>query len=736
MSTGQVTPPIRPPGQGNGRGASIVNIVKIPEALETNAKTIRLEGKIAQSNTNNNTARIETEYGNIDIKIRGRQALTEGQRIIVEIPAGRPPRQAAIQPDRSAAPQNTNQGQAPTTSQNVVSTAASESAPRLQVPTPTVTQGSQAAPAQQNPPSQQATNYQPVAQSTGQNTNQNTGQNLVQTPAPNLQSLQNTTRQTLPPLPTEIQAALTRSAATPSITAQPQTTSLLADNVVRLIPVSPAQAQAAAVNSNQSVTALSASLSNASLSNNLTTISLTPSALSAQTGLQTAAALSTTSANLTLGPSPQVSLTPATLGTANIAQQTAIPHTQIIPQGQTIAVPSAGAFLAQQSQTNITGQTATATAAATSATPSAQSASLTAVPINFDPTNPASFLQPRSTPIDVQIIKITPPNAVLTTPTTGALNTATPAPLPATTPFTPPLLSGNSAITLTAKVTGFTAQGLPLITVQSPASRLPQSFILQHNSNNLTLGSQLQISARPPVGVSLATPLVTPQNINPLLQGFQWPAMDDLFNGLLQLSPQAAASLSRSLPSPANALQIAPAAMMFIAAIKAGDIGQFLGQQKIDLLQNAGKESILNRLTTGGGATQAAAPEAQSSSEWRAVPLPMFWEGEIHRVTLYTRSESQKQQHDNEGNGRTRFVFDLSLSRMGDVQIDGLLHDERLDLVVRTHHAFTEPMQQTMRQAYSSALDYTSLSGELNFQGTANHWVHVLEKNEQLGVDV
>ena len=733
MSTGQVTPPIRPSGQGSGQGFSIVNIVEIPEALENNTKTLRLEGKITQSNSNNGTARIETQYGSIDIKVRGRQAPSEGQRVIVEVPAGRPPRQVAIQADRSAPAQNTNQAQNTQASQNVAPTVTNDRNPQLQVPRTQAAQPSLNAPASAQQTSQQTinpppTNYQPVAQNGAQNGNASTPQ-----------TIQNSTRQTLPPLPTDIQAALNRNISTTAVTAQSQTIPLAVDNIVRLIPIPPAQAHASAINFSQTLTAIPATLSNSSLNSNLSVPISSLSTLSGQTGLQTLAPLTTTP-NLTLGTFSQTTLTAPNATATNLVQQTTIAPTQIIPQAQTVPLLSAEAFLAQGSQTAIAsqGSSSAATIGATTtlssvsiptSTPSSLNATLTPVPINFDPANTASFLQPRSTSIDIQINKITPPNAVLTTPPTTGLNTA--PPIPATTPFTPALLSGNNAVTLTAQVTGFTAQGLPLITVQSAGNSLPQSFILQHNSSNLALGTQLQITARPPIGL----PAVTPQNINPLLQGFQWPAMDDLFNGLLQLSPQAAASLTRSLPSPANALQIAPAAMMFIAAVKAGDIGQFLGQQKIDLLQNAGKESILSRLTSGGGAAQAAVPEAQSSSDWRAVPLPMFWEGEIHRVTLYTRNESQQKQRDDENGGQTRFVFDLSLSRMGEVQIDGLLRDERLDLVVRTHHAFTEPMQQTMRQAYSAALNQTDLSGELNFQGAEKHWVHVLEKNEQLGVD-
>ena len=368
--------------------------------------------------------------------------------------------------------------------------------------------------------------------------------------------------------------------------------------------------------------------------------------------------------------------------------------------------------------------------AATPSTPI--NASLTPAPVAFDPTNPAALITSRTEKIDIQIVRITAPLAQITAPVAGPSGQV--SALPAATQFTPTIISANNAATITAQVTGFTAQGLPLVTAQLPGSTLPQSFVLQFNSSNLKLGSQLQVIPKIPTAV---LPTLQPQlTSNALLRGFQWPALDQLYNNLLQVSPQAAASLTKSLPNAGNPAQMGAAAMMFIAAVKSGDLSGFLGDKKIDLIRQAGKADILSKLTQTTNTVRAGAPEPATAGEWRAVPLPMFWEGEIHKITLFTRNENQQQQQEQNENSQTRFVFDLSLTRMGDVQLDGLLRGRRLDLVIRTQNAFSEPMQQTMRQAYSGALDQTELSGELNFQGSTKNWVHVLEEKEQLGVDV
>ena len=733
--TGQITPPIKPPTQGGGgRGALVVQIIKLPQALENNARPVRLEGEITQINKNNETARIQTENGDIEVKIRGRQAPSEGQRIIVDVPAGRPPRQATIQQnnaERAPRPSPSNNPvPTPTASQNVSNTPS----PQTQGPRPVVSQGL-SQPAQNVSPDRgqptPSTNYQPTTASTTSATNT----------AP---------RSSAPPLPPEIQAALTRNATVANVSASPQAQPLTPESVVRLIPVQPAQAQAIAIEFNQSITPQPAALTRIAFTANLisqnTLQTLPQNLLQIPQPSSAAAALPATqnftpqvqnalqpiinNGFFTPTPAPQtINLLPPAQGqpAAGLTQLTPFPATQIIPNGQTVPIETGQTLLTQTIQT-LPPSTPQSLGTQTISPPGTTNSNIAApLPILYDPANAASFLTPRTTPIDAQVIQINPPNAVLTPPQ----NTI--QPLPAATVFTPAVIGNSPATSITAQVTGFTAQGLPMVTTQWPGSPLPQSFILQHNSSNLSIGSQLQVTLKAPPAPQL---LPTQPLSNPLLRGFQWPAIDDLYNGLLQISPQAAASLTRSLPTPGNALQIAPAAMMFIAAVKSGDIGQWLGQNKIDLLQRAGRDNLLSRLTQSETAvTRSPAGETSASGDWRAVPLPMFWEGEIHKITLYTRNENENQQQQDNQNGQTRFIFDLSLSRMGDVQLDGLLRDQRLDLVIRTQHAFSEPMQQTMRQAYTNALDHTDLRGDLNFQGSTKNWVHVLEKNEQLGMD-
>lgn len=731
---GQISSPAQTAAQkGSGRSGLVVQILVLPKTIDTSAKALRLEGQIT-SLKSDGSARISTPEGDIDVKIRGNKRPQIGQRIEIDLPAGRQPRQAVI---REISSQNISRGDnnspvikstAPPPPQTVITD------PRIVSPIPEKT----APQAQQNINTQITTN--------------NT-QTPIKQPV--------TGQQPLPPLLQENPAQ--------NITPQTQARPLTTETAVRLIGVPPAQAQTVATEFVQNLTLqqviiprvqFTANLIAENAQNNLSriliqTTPVKPAPLAAQVlnilqpvlnkgFFQNLAPIQTTpvQTTATLNIAPEISLLPtAKAPTPATPILPTITNTQAIPTAQTVPPATANILLQSLTQpaentaaktqpVNITG---TPSAQITTPITTPQTASLTSLPITFDPTNPATFITPRIDKIDIQVVKITPPEILLVPPTTEGTRPA--PPLPAATQFTPPLTSTNNAATVTAQVTGFTGQSLPLVTVQWPGTPLPQSFVLQFKSNNLQLGTQLQIIPKASTAPLPTLTALLPQTTNPLLRGFQWPALDELYSDLSRISPQAAASLSRALPNPANAAQIGPAAMMFIAAVRSGDIGTWLGDKKIDLIQRAGRSNILGRLVQDSAQT-ARTVEPASSGDWRAVPLPMFWEGEIHKITLYTRHENQNNQQDQNGNGQTRFVFDLSLSRMGDVQLDGLLRDKRLDLVVRTENAFSSPMQQAMRQAYTSALDSTDLTGDLNFQGSTKNWVHVLEKNEQLGVEV
>ncbi len=765
MSSTGITSPVQGAIRGaTGNGGQTVQIINLPDALQNSARAVRLEGQITSQNQANNSVRIETPQGNVDVRVQGNRQPQVGQRVEIDIPANNREntqvRQATIRTDPTPQPQNTRPNTQQASGQNAPQTQPAPAQPPAGLATRvTAPNNTQAPPAQAQ--AQTTTNQATPSQASPNNqAPQTNNPNTANLP----QAARNITPQTAPPI---LQGNVTTETLQNTAALTTSRNNITPESIFRLISTAPAQAQNIAREFiNTLPQPISNTINRTAFTSNLLTQSITTSITQTpllqttnniavlQTNIISNSLLVQTPQNATQNtlqntaqnflnnnlisqtqPQLQTQLQPASQLQTVIPQPASQPTTLLQPNilntAQPLTVAQTSSINATTAlATNITAPQTTTTGAVNPTLATPQVGTLT--PISFNPSNPTQANFPRLGQIDIQIIRVTPPNTTLTPPPVG--NLPPPSPIPAATPFTPPLLGANTAISINAQVTGFTPQGLPLITVQGLGGALPQSFILQTPNTNLQLGSQLQIIPRSgiPIAAQLS-PVVAQTFNNPLLQGFQWPAINELYSALQQLSPQAAASLTRALPNAASPVQIAAAANVFIAAVQSGNFDILLGDKK-NLLQQAGRSSILSGLTQDS--SLARAPEAAIQSDWRAVPLPMFWEGEIHKITLYTYHQNQSQQQEENENGQTRFIFDLNLSRMGDVQIDGLVNGKRLDLIVRTQNSFSEPMQQTIRQSYTNALSQADLTGELNFQGSTNNWVHVLQNQEQLGVHV
>ena len=694
-------------GGNNNRGAAqLLQIIQIPNNLPQSARALRLEGQVTQVNTQQNSVQIQTAEGEVEVRANT-QNVRAGDRVTVEVPAGRPPRGVRVivePPPQQSQPQN-NSGQQANNSRGD-----NRPAPSNFLTPPTIS-NNRASPSPQQ-------GVRPEGQSTPQNQAVARAENALQAArsAPITENLPRTIAKLTTAVTEEIAAQISKILKQAPQAVRPET-------IVRLLSTTPQQAQNIITQTLQSLPPVQAVQLQNTINNLLPTITQNNPNIVIN---NTVPAPAPNITGVVIPNTPQVNFTniipaPAIISLISTPQNAVsnlapiLPNTQIITTNQQLPPQQINNALQQIIGTTTQVQTAQPAASQT------VNQTVSLQPVVFDPAAPQIPQVINAPKLEVQILSVNPPAPAVTNaaPQTSNVNTVLQQPV------LPPITNAANAITIPAQVAGFTPRGLPLISIQLPGSATPQFFIGQIKGENLQLGSQLQILQRGSLPVAPAATQVI--QTSPLLRGFQWPALDELNLLLQQMNPQAAASLTRSLPSASNPTQLTAAAMSFIAAVKSGDLASLLGNQKIDLIRQAGRDNILNRLTLGDGARAGAEPVA--SGDWRAVPLPMFWEGEIHRITLYTRQENFNQENDpDENQGHTRFIFDLSLSNMGDVQLDGFLKDQRLDLVLRTQQSFSEPMQQTMRQAYSGALEQTNLSGDLNFQGSLDNWVKVDEE--------
>lgn len=204
-----------------------------------------------------------------------------------------------------------------------------------------------------------------------------------------------------------------------------------------------------------------------------------------------------------------------------------------------------------------------------------------------------------------------------------------------------------------------------------------------------------------------------------------WSILQDAIETIAQVQPSLAQAIVASVPSPAQPTQMMPSILFFMAAIKGGNLGEWIGEKGLKILESSGSDKLLSQIKTESQVMARLGSDTQGA-EWKSYALPLGHEGDMFKMALHVRDDGGRNNADTDKNAHdtTRFIFDLKLPRMGALQLDGLfqnaLHSQnssqgQLDVVLRTENHFSKAMRQEMRKIYASAMEKSRLYGELHF---------------------
>lgn len=352
-----------------------------------------------------------------------------------------------------------------------------------------------------------------------------------------------------------------------------------------------------------------------------------------------------------------------------------------------------------------------------------------------------------SKPLDGQIVGITPsPHQ------SSGQNSDIHVHQPTSQPATAQPTTFTSAPVTPAQILGFDATGLPILSVPLPATGLSQLYSLQFRATNLGAGTALFMAIGPSslkASPSLFTidadgTIALPKNL--LHIGLSsvfgtdatWDTLDALLKTMLHAGEtQDAHALANTIPSPAHPQNLGALSLLFLAVLRTGAFDEWIPTTASTLLKNMGKLDAL-RAATGDMALASKLDSFTLPQDWRMTPLPLFWGQDINRTNLYYKHypDTSEQDEDESTHKRRklRFLFDLQLSRMGGVQVDGFMQSERLDLILRTKSPLSTPMQSQMKRLYAGVMDKSHLIGDLAFQFKPEHWVDFSKPFEKSGL--
>lgn len=749
----KITPPVP------NKDGQVLRIKTIPQALQSLAKAERLEGEVVRQNADG-TARILTERGNIDVQTREKTPLKNGQKVEITVQAGKPPRQATVKPLPQQQAQNTLQTQNTRTQP--------EARPVQQTPqqSPQQSLNVRTDPGVQNPNTggRAAQNTQQTSQQNPQQVlaDRATQQSATQQSTTPQQTTQSTQAQA--PIQTSTQAQTLQKTLLQAAQ-KPAQAQLKQGQVVRLLPVPEYQVQNILKNNAQPAQTLTTKLPGQVLTPTQQGVSNTPlqpalpPLLSPAQSTNSASQITSPNLPIQLQDFPDLLKAPilqiVSLNIQNLQNTAQV----TIPRGEANLIlqllnfkpgqaapaqnqginPGSGISQAQNIQTRLPESLFFQNLTPRQTIP-ANNIVIQNTQNNFQTIAAGKNLSTtplKISPLDVRILQ-TSNTSVEILPVQQLTRTNAQSNIH-------PILQNAQSGSITAKIIGFTPQNLPVLTFTPPNQTLPQFFILQTPVSQIVPNASVQIiplAGHPAPQISTASlqqpALPLQQFMQQFFQFGPWPVLDDIAQTLQQVSPQAGGQFSNILPNPASPTQLGPAALFFLAAARGADLASWLGDKNMDMLRQQNfRSNLLSRLKSENSNVNRAVTET-IAQEWRAAPLPLYYQGEVQKIMLYYKqSHADKESDDPEkGSMQTRFLFDLSLTRMGDIQIDGLMKDKRLDLMIRSENPFSQPMQQKMRQAFAGVLQETEIYGELHFQGSLKHWVNVLEKEKTYGADV
>jgi len=199
-----------------------------------------------------------------------------------------------------------------------------------------------------------------------------------------------------------------------------------------------------------------------------------------------------------------------------------------------------------------------------------------------------------------------------------------------------------------------------------------------------------------------------------------WPVLTQALDVLANANqPQALEQLLRVMPQPDA--RLAASMVAFSGALRSGDVRALLPDTSVRGLEKAGRKDLASRLKADLEGLAEDSGRPLGNGDWRLYTMPMLGGGPIEPIRLYVRKgsgdEGGGKGAGNQGNDH-RFVVDLNLTRLGRLQLDGLVRrqDKLFDLIIRTDAPLDQDVRRDILGIFTNASELVGTKGTVSFQ--------------------
>lgn len=227
-------------------------------------------------------------------------------------------------------------------------------------------------------------------------------------------------------------------------------------------------------------------------------------------------------------------------------------------------------------------------------------------------------------------------------------------------------------------------------------------------------------AAAPPIGTTLLlAPFAAAQgNSGPAATGRppfpDYPSLPALIEAAEQAGPAVQAAITAALPR--TGPMLAASMMMFVSAATRGDIKGLIGDEPRAAIDRSGKGGALKGLAKE--MAESAREAETGNAEWRGITIPLLGQGAIEPIRLWMHrvQDGEAKAKSKGGENGSRFLIDITLTRLGPIQLDGFAKPDRLDLVVRTAKPLAPDLRGSIERFYAGTIAARGLGGMMSFQ--------------------
>ena len=262
-------------------------------------------------------------------------------------------------------------------------------------------------------------------------------------------------------------------------------------------------------------------------------------------------------------------------------------------------------------------------------------------------------------------------------------------------------VNSNMNSFITGVVIGKTPEGKIIL-------ETPNNFFTLNGTLDLPLGAK--ISFEPLLSRANSDTNLEKLTIGQLTNG--WARLEEFLANLTIKAPNMAKGfINKQIGKPTP--QLTATLALFISAIRNGDPSSWLGNANRNIINNI-QPNLIRGLDEDFFLMQRASEP--SDSGWRAFFFPIINDEQLNQIQLFINQDKNSSNKNQDKTNKTRFIVNLKLDELGELQIDGRVNSQTVELLIQTIKPVSAKLKQGILEVFQNTLSRTEIDGNIVFR--------------------